>query len=323
MVSEPMLAAVAFAATAALTPAAAALANRVGLVDRAAGEGLKIHEVDIPIAGGASIFVAVGVVSTIDRGGWDAALLLTMGLTGLVGLVDDVRPLRAWLRVALLAGSGGVVALALPGPQTLISVAWVGFQVTAVCNAVNIIDGQDALAAGLAAIAALGFTLLGSESLGFSTAVLAGALIGFLVWNRPPARCFLGNSGAYAVGGALALLAARYQMGQGARGLLVSGACLGVFLFELGSTAARRALSAPTLSGGDRQHSYDRLAAHLDSRPASTAVIWAAGAVCAGLALAMTRAPVWMDLTIAIVAGVATVAFGAWQGLRTRNRVKA
>jgi hypothetical protein len=90
---------------------------------------------------------------------------------------------------------------------------WVtGLLLVVVCaNAVNIIDGQDGLAGGLAVVAALAVSVLVSAA-GLSTVALtalavAGALVGFLVWNRPPARIFLGNGGAYGVGALLGILA--------------------------------------------------------------------------------------------------------------------
>ncbi len=147
----------------------------------------------------------------------------------------------------------------------------------ACCNAVNMVDGQDGLAAGLGAIAALGLAAVLAAG-AFATALplaLAGALAGFLVWNRPPARIFLGDGGAYAVGVLLAASAAQ-ATSAGWHGLLAAGACLGVFAYELVATIARRlASSAPTVRG-DRDHSYDRLAerAGLADDP-RTVIMWA------------------------------------------------
>jgi UDP-GlcNAc:undecaprenyl-phosphate GlcNAc-1-phosphate transferase len=323
-VDELGMAAVAFAGTALLTPAVAALARRAGLVDRAGESGLKIHQEDVPIAGGVAIVAVVAAVAILDPDGADATLLLTMALTGAIGLADDVHPLRAWLRVGLLACAGSLAALGLTDERTALTAltaVLIGIQVSATSNSANILDGQDGLAAGLAVIAALGLSRLDGGEMG-DAVVLAGATAGFLVWNYPRARSFLGNNGAYALGGALAVLAARVEQKLGTRGLLASAACLGVFVFEFGSTAIRRALSAPTLSGGDRRHSYDILASRIGSRGASTTWFWLLGVACLGLSQVVARVPLAVGLSTMILGGATIVAFGAWQGLRTRNRVK-
>ena len=121
----------------------------------------------------------------------------------------------------------------------------------ACCNAVNMMDGQDGLAGGLGAIASLGLAGV-VATVGVSTLLplaLAGGLLGFLVWNRPPARVFLGDGGAYAVGVFLAASTAQ-ATAEGWHGLLAAGACLGVFAYELVATIVRRLVrSEPAIRG--------------------------------------------------------------------------
>ena len=160
----------------------------------------------------------------------------------------------------------------------------------ACCNAVNMVDGQDGLAAGLGAVAALGLAGV-LASTGFADALplaLGGALLGFLVWNRPPARVFLGDGGAYAVGVLLAASAAQAS-NAGWHGVLAAGACLGVFAYELVSTIVRRLASSSSTVRGDRDHSYDRLAVRLGSRTRSTLVMWVLGAASSALGIALVR----------------------------------
>jgi len=181
--------------------------------------------------------------------------------------------------------------------------------VLASANAVNLVDGQDGLAGGLAAIAAVTFAILLGKNgglggtLGFA---LAGSLVGFLLWNRPPAHIFLGNGGAYGVGASLAALAAENVLRAGWRGLLAAGACLGVFACELVFTAARRLRSGKPLAIGDRDHTYDLLAAGLKSRTRSTVLFWGLGGLTGAIAVAVNALPLAGGVvTVSLATGVA------------------
>jgi phospho-N-acetylmuramoyl-pentapeptide-transferase len=179
--------------------------------------------------GGGILFVALalvaGLLATVagHSGAWPAIAGLVAG--GAIGFADD----RSKLRV----GTRGIPArlklplqflLALPvawivtvssGPQHLIpATPWVIFPLTLVvivasANAVNITDGMDGLAAGLSIIA-VGATVLflpGAPSGEKAVAMaLCGALLAFLVFNRYPARVFMGDTGALAIGFALAAM---------------------------------------------------------------------------------------------------------------------
>jgi UDP-GlcNAc:undecaprenyl-phosphate GlcNAc-1-phosphate transferase len=152
------------------------------------------------------------------------------------------------------------------------------------------IDGQDGLAGGVGVVAALGMAGV-LASIGHSAALplaVAGALTGFVLWNRPPARVFLGDGGAYAVGVLLAA-SASLATSEGWHGLLAAGACLGVFAYELVSSIARRLASAAPTIHGDRDHSYDRLADRLDSRVRSTLVMLALGVIASLVGVAVVR----------------------------------
>jgi phospho-N-acetylmuramoyl-pentapeptide-transferase len=176
--------------------------------------------------GGGILFVALGVLAGAlataagHPGAWPAAAALLAG--GLIGLVDDVSKLRR--------GSIGIPArlkfpvqlvLAIPIAWLALdgqSLWWLPLAVIAVvgsANAVNITDGMDGLAAGLSIIA-VGATVLllpnapaGEKAVGMA---LCGALAGFLVYNRYPARVFMGDTGALAIGFALAAMAVQQRM---------------------------------------------------------------------------------------------------------------
>lgn len=282
---------IAIATGIALTPVLAAAGGRLGLVDRP-GE-LKIHHSPVPVTGGAAVvgavLLAVGLTGAGDR--WVTAAVLVAALGG---LADDRWPLSPWVRVAVQAAAGALLVASGLRLEPFGGLGAVMLVVAAIasCNAVNMVDGQDGLAAGLGVIAALGLAGV-LAVVGFEAALplaLAGALAGFLIWNRPPARVFLGDGGAYAVGVLLAASAAQ-ATADGWHGLLASGASMGVFAYELAATIVRRiASSAPTVRG-DRDHSYDRLGARIGSRLLATFAMWALGVLAALIGLTALEIP--------------------------------
>jgi UDP-GlcNAc:undecaprenyl-phosphate GlcNAc-1-phosphate transferase len=307
-----------------LTPLFALVGRRVGLVDHPTGDALKIHGEPRPLTGGLAVVPAVLATVAIVGDGLDpvvgAAVLLLLG----VGVVDDARSLPQLIRLGAQLAAG--IALAVSGmtiePLGAVGPAALALAVPATANAVNMVDGQDGLAAGLAAAAALGMTLIlaSAGDAGSLGPALVGALVAFLVWNRPQASVFLGDGGAYAVGGLLVVLAGE-TAGSWAS-LLGVTVCLGVLVLELGSSMVRRAIHRESLIGGDRAHGYDLLAVRLSSRTRATAAFVAAGLLLAGLGWAASRLSIAAAAAILIatllVGSVAILAL--WRPLRDRVR---
>ena len=181
--------------------------------------------------GGGLVFVALGIVGGVlasvagHAGAWPSVAGLIAG--GAIGFVDDRSKLRsgalgipARLKFpiqVLLAIPVAALAMAEGGSHQyfLPSSAWLLFPLAVVAivgtaNAVNITDGMDGLAGGLSAIALAGIVLLMPGAPAGEKAValtLCGALVAFLVFNRYPARVFMGDTGALAIGCALAAMA--------------------------------------------------------------------------------------------------------------------
>lgn len=289
-----------------LTPILGAIGSRLGLVDRPGR--LKIHDRAIPVTGGVGVAVATALGMAV-AGGTDTWILASVVVALAGGLIDDVRPTAPWVRLLVQASAG---ALLVAGglelePLGALGRAGLVLATVACCNGVNMLDGQDGLAAGVGVIAALGMALV-LGSVGATTTLplaTAGALLGFVAWNRPPARVFLGDSGAYATGVLLAAAAAQVAT-AGAHGLLAAGACLGVVAYELVATVVRRVASAAPAAMGDRRHSYDLLATRLGSRLRSTGVVWALGVLCSLSGLVVIRSGAGGGVAlIAILTGLA------------------
>ena len=292
---------IAFALAAGAMPLVILAGRTTGLVDRPSSDGLKIHGRPVPLTGGIAVTAAALVAAWVFdvRSGW---MLGAVALALLVGLADDARSLPAWSRAAGQAMSGALLVAAGFRLEPLGPFAAVGVVVTvmACANAVNLVDGQDGLAGGLAAISTAGLLFLmpvGDEAGRALAAALIGSLAAFLLWNRPPARVFLGNGGAYAVGTVLAVLVS-HAGAQGWPELLAAGICLGVFAYELISTVVRRAFQRRSLVAGDRGHAYDVAARVLGSRGRSTALFLGVGAVSLAAAMLVgsssTSVAVWV-----------------------------
>lgn len=201
-----------------------------------------------------------------------------------VGFVDDHRGLAArWRLLAHLAaaawvllclGGGGVAqALALPAwlalPLATVGLAWL-------VNLYNFMDGIDGLAGIEALTAAIGFAalaaLVGDGALAVLALLLAAAAGGFLYWNWPPARIFLGDVGSGFLGlafGVLLLQAAAADAQLLWAGLIV----LGVFVVDATCTLLRRLLRGERVHEAHRSHAYQRAARRFAShRTVSLAV---------------------------------------------------
>jgi UDP-GlcNAc:undecaprenyl-phosphate/decaprenyl-phosphate GlcNAc-1-phosphate transferase len=241
----------------AVTPAAMAVARRTGVVDRPGP--LKPQASAVPYLGGAAVFVAALVGAAAGR----PLLAVPLALAVVLGTLDDWKGMSPWTRLAGEVVVGLAVALIVPVHLVAPLGAVLVLVVTVLLvNGMNLLDGLDALAGSVAALAAAGFAvMLGGDARDLALALSFG-FAGFLVYNRPPARIYLGDGGAYLGGAALAvLLAEAWRPGVptpvGVGGLVV----VAVPVAEVAFAVVRRARAGASLVAGDRGHPYDRLRA--------------------------------------------------------------
>jgi len=296
-------------------PRTAALLSALGSRQQIREDAPARHraKAGVPTMGGLLIVAAV-VVATAVAGGWTARVGL--GLAGLlgfgaIGFLDDLAKvrrgrnlgLRARERLALQLGLGlllggaaaatvgtalqlpGGVAIPLGGAYVVFAALWLaGFT-----NAVNLTDGLDGLAAGLAAAAAAGMAVVAARRAAPDAAVvaaaIAGAALGFLSVNRYPARLIMGDVGSNALGGGLAALA----LAVGAEvALAIIG---GVFVAEAASVLAQVAYFKAT--GGRRILRMSPLHHHFElvgwSEPQVVRRFYAAGGICLVLGVVAAR----------------------------------
>jgi UDP-GlcNAc:undecaprenyl-phosphate/decaprenyl-phosphate GlcNAc-1-phosphate transferase len=265
---------------------------RIGALDRP-DAGLKAHARAVPFLGGVA--VAAGVAAGLGSRGWPipAGVAVAVFAPLALGLADDSLGLPAPARLAAQVALGvvmvwgGLAATALPG-RVLADGGAVVLYVAAL-NAVNMADGMDGLAGGLAAISGAGVAVVaaGQGRAGILAVATAAAAVGFLLHNLPPARLFLGDNGSYLLGGALAV--AVLQTGRTVAALAGAAGCLGLFLLDLVLALLRRAAGRVPLHVGDRGHVYDQLLARGRSMWATLAWCWGAHAVLVGSGVAAAR----------------------------------
>jgi UDP-GlcNAc:undecaprenyl-phosphate GlcNAc-1-phosphate transferase len=309
---------VALAVAVVVTPVVAWLAVRLGVVDRPGP--LKVQTRPVPYLGGVAVFAALA-----GPLGWaQPTLLVPLGLALGLGLADDVADVSPRLRLASEVGIGAAAAIALPGGLSAAGAVGTVVAVVALLNAVNLLDGLDGLATSVGALGAVGFSVVLDGDARVTAMALAGALLGFLAWNRPPARIYLGDAGSYLVGTALALLLAlTFVADDGAAG--PAGALLFVAVPVADTTIAivRRHRAGRPLFQGDRGHVYDQLVDMGWSAERSTLACAAAQAAFVALGLAASamadgRAVTLVAVVVVLVGGAALWAFTAPSARTTR-----
>jgi UDP-GlcNAc:undecaprenyl-phosphate GlcNAc-1-phosphate transferase len=305
------------------------LAIRRKIVD-AASSVRKVHVKAIPRLGGIAFvfswYACVAVVlaadaharALVEAHAPRSFVFLAGGLViALMGAFDDLLGMRARHKLliqiavaAMLCASGAAVhAIQLP-TGTVLHLGWFAWPFTmmwviGVMNAMNLIDGLDGLAGGIAEVA-LGCIIVLSVALalpilGLYATLLAGAVLGFLLFNFNPASIFMGDCGSLFLGYflAVALCVSSEHPGTGASELIVPVLVLGVPVADTLLAVFRRTLSGKALFSADRGHIHHRLIARGLSHRRAVIVLYL---VCmtmatAGVAIAFSS-PRWAALIL-------------------------
>ncbi len=288
-----LLAAVGFVTTLAVTPTVAALAWRFKITDRPDGHR-KLHNRPIPLGGGVSIFVGLWMAvfvgmwlrepcGTLLRREWPELLNLLWASTVImiIGLIDDRVNLRGWHKLfgQLLAGAT-LVATGLEIREIslfnqVIDLGWFSkpftlFWLVGAMNSLNLLDGIDGLATTVGVILSvtLGVAALlcGRYMESLVIAALVGSLCGFLRFNLPPARMFLGDAGSMLIGLIIGALAIRSTLkGPATVAFAAPLAVWTIPIFDSTAAILRRKLTGRSIYASDRGHLHHRLMARSGS----------------------------------------------------------
>jgi UDP-GlcNAc:undecaprenyl-phosphate GlcNAc-1-phosphate transferase len=302
----------AFALTGLLTWPVRALAIRLGAMD-APNLARKTQTEPVPYLGGVAIALGIAITTVVavfiggDESGASTNNLKDLALTallpalvlGAMGLLDDLRSLSPWPRLITQTVVGTVVAFGIVengtvgtawGTSTLstaISIFWI----VGICNSINFFDNLDGAASGAVAIAALGIFVIafdrGQELVSALSIVTAGATIGFLMWNKSPAKIYMGDAGALFLGIVISVATIRLNPGITPtwHSLAIPVMLLAVPLLDTCvAVFSRLARGLSPLTGG-KDHLSHRLVRGGLTRPMAAISLWSASGVCALFAL--------------------------------------
>ena len=302
----------AFALTGLLTWPVRALAIRLGAMD-APNLARKTQVTPVPYLGGVAIALGITIVTLVavfvggNKGGENVSQLKDLALTvllpalvlGAMGLFDDLRSLSPWPRLITQTVVGTVVALVIvnggtvgtPFGTSTLNTAITIFWIVGICNSINFFDNLDGAASGAVAIAALGVFLIafdrGQELVSALSIVTAGATIGFLMWNKSPAKIYMGDAGALFLGVIISVATIRLNPGITPtwQSLAIPVMLLAVPLLDTCvAVFSRLARGLSPLTGG-KDHLSHRLVRGGLTRRVAAVSLWSASGVCSVLAV--------------------------------------
>ena len=314
--------------TAAVTPFIISLMWRWKILD--APDGVrKLHGRTVPLAGGLAVLTGCIIASTVTLvifprflSDHRENLLFTVGLccaavwVCILGVIDDRGQLRGRQKfigqvvaALMLTASGCVISrLEFMGVNLelgMLAIPFTIFWLVGSINAVNLIDGVDGLATSLGAILSGTFALMALMTGHDLEAVLAfslcGSLLGFLPYNFPRARIFLGDTGSMLIGLLLGTLALRSSVkSQATLTLAAPLAVLSVLVFDVGMAILRRKLTGRSLYSTDRGHLHHRLT-QLGFPPVGVVlfVSLACALCCAGALASLAHQSEWIAIAVA------------------------
>jgi UDP-GlcNAc:undecaprenyl-phosphate/decaprenyl-phosphate GlcNAc-1-phosphate transferase len=323
-----LLALAAFVLVGGLTPVMRRLAIKHEVMD-APNTSHKTHKDPVPYLGGVGIIIGILAVSfgaliykhAESKNFWLALSVLGPALVlGLIGLWDDIKnlpPLPRFIAqtIAGVFTSAILISSSTVGTPTgsrtldaIVTTIWI----VGICNSINFFDNLDGGAAGTIAISSIALTILGINGhqylVGGLAAVTAGATVGFLLWNKSPARIYMGDAGALFLGILIASLTIRLHPSAETQWTSFATPLLLIAVPILDTSVAvlsrlRRKISP--FQGG-RDHLSHRLVRAGLERPQAAITLW----VLSGFfALCAVLIPITNKMTEQFISGIATLAW--------------
>jgi UDP-GlcNAc:undecaprenyl-phosphate GlcNAc-1-phosphate transferase len=248
------------------TPIARRVALRTGIMDNPASG--KRHDRATPYLGGVALalgcFVAAVLVPGWGKGAY--AVAAGAGLVAAIGLLDDLHNLHPVPRLLVeiaaattAAAAGARVDLFGGAADWVVTVVWI----VVLTNSFNLLDNMDGAAATIAAVTSMGLTVAAALQrqvlVSGLSAVISGACLSFLLFNRPPARIFMGDAGSLFLGYLLAVVALelRFPTSIAINGVVAVLLLSGVALFDTTLVVlSRKRAGRPLFTGGTDHFSH-------------------------------------------------------------------
>jgi len=296
------------------------LALKVGAVD-APNMARKVQAEPVPYLGGVAIVIGVFVAtySTLIIKEKEIALASTVLIPALLmaamGLADDLRGLKPWPRLIAQSAVGMIVAgfliytdtIGTPSQIFLIDAIVTTLWIVGVCNSINFFDNLDGGAAGTVVVISF-FTFLiaydrGQLMISALSIVTAGATAGFLIWNRPPAKIYMGDAGALFLGIIVAVLTIRLNPGidPNWKSLAIPLFLMAVPLLDTTVAVTSRLARGISPFTGGRDHLSHRLMRKGLHRRTAAITLWALAGIYGTVAYAIYQGQSTALITLATI----------------------
>jgi UDP-GlcNAc:undecaprenyl-phosphate GlcNAc-1-phosphate transferase len=308
---------VGFAASLGLTPLSRQIAMRLGVVDKP--NQRKIHNDHKPLMGGLAMYLAFALSlllfsppqHLIELG----AILSGAAFLALIGLWDDRYGLS--IRTRLAAMTIAALVLVAVGIQIhlfktpLLDIPLTILWVVTIINAINFLDNMDGLAAGLTAIAAGFFVIIGFKEqltlVSSLAAALLGSAVGFLVYNFNPSSTFMGDMGALVLGFVLAVLGIKLKFGTHQTDVtwMIPLLVLAIPLFDIHLVVITRLLERRSPGEAGKDHTSHRLMSIGFSQRQTLFILYGVSILFSVIGLLVSAAPRELALRV----GIASLVF--------------
>ena len=322
-----------------MTPRVKTFAERVGAMD-VPKDARRVHDHPIPRMGGLAIFCGflMAVIVFVSFSSQIMGILLGALIIAAMGAVDDIMCLNAWIKLAvqilaaLVAMRCGVMFHAISNPNflsvtTTIQIGWLAFPLTIIwivgcTNAVNLIDGLDGLAVGVSAISSFSMMVVSmfvsDPNTQFLLASLCGACIGFIPYNRNPAKIFMGDVGSQFLGYVLATtsIVGLFKL-HTVITFLVPVLAMAIPLADTVFAFFRRILHGQRPFQADKKHFHHRLMAMGLSQKQAVAVLYGVSAIMGLIDVLLAQENKAMRIICVIAAFV--VSISVWLFVFWRN----
>jgi UDP-GlcNAc:undecaprenyl-phosphate GlcNAc-1-phosphate transferase len=295
----------------------------------------KSQKEPVPYLGGLAIAISVVVLTfaavirsdnTQTTFPLAATLLFPAIFLGLMGLIDDLASLNPLPRLIIQSVMAIAVAVFLIQSETVgitldgtfIDEVVMTIWIIGICNSINFFDNLDGGAAGTVAVSTIGIALIalgeGQELIAALSIVTAGSTIGFLMWNRSPAKIYMGDAGALFLGVVVSVLTIRLNPGIAPKWNSISllPMLLAVPILDTCVAVFSRLYRGISPFMGGKDHLSHRLMRKGLNKQSTAFALWGAQAVfvCAALAVYKWTAAIGTQLIIAT--GVAWVVAFVW-----------
>ena len=303
----------AFAMSGLLTWPVRKLAIAIGAMDRPNLER-KTQKEPVPYLGGVAIAITILVITyasvaaklpNVEMFTLASQVLIPALILGLMGLIDDLKGLAALPRLIIQTIAAIVMSFILINTDTMgfafgnttidtiVSILWI----VGICNSINFFDNLDGGAAGTVAAATLGvffITFSQDQELISALAILtAGATLGFLMWNKSPAKIYMGDAGALFLGIIIATLTIRMNpdLAPNWKSLAIPVILLAVPILDTTVAVTSRIYRGLTPFNGGKDHLSHRLVRIGFTNRIAAFILWGASGICATISSLIYKYP--------------------------------